>query len=191
MGCAKIKKKNNSGARRLIWIHTEPRLHTTMRPPPTTTHITTQSPLTERHIWISPHIVTAQYQQQAITSRCRQLLMIGTWLHKKTCWATSRREIKNTKVTSSWVFLSTLYKISFKNAMQFTDYSELKFAAQRSPSMDALPANRSWQPSCSHGTYQHKAITSRSRQLLMMGTWLPETCWATIIREIKNTISDI
>jgi len=24
-----------------------------------------------------------------------------------------------------------------------------------------------------------------------MGTWLPETCWATIIREIKNTKSDI
>ena len=53
--------------------------------------------------------------------------------------------------------------------------------------MDALPTNRTWPPSCSHGTYQHKAITSRSRQLLMMGTWLPETCWATIIREIKNT----
>ena len=56
-----------------------------------------------------------------------------------------------------------------------------------SASMDALPANRSWQPSCSHGTYQHEVITSRSRQLLMMGTWLPETCWATIRREIKNT----
>jgi hypothetical protein len=57
------------------------------------------------------------------------------------------------------------------------------------PSMDALPANRSWQPSCSHGIYQHEAITSRSRQLLMMGTWWPETCWATIRREIKNTKS--
>ena len=45
----------------------------------------------------------------------------------------------------------------------------------------------SWQPSCSHGTYQHEAITSRSRQLLMMGTWLPETCWATNRRKIKNT----
>ena len=56
---------------------------------------------------------------------------------------------------------------------------------------DALPANRSWQPSCSHGTFQHEAITSRSRQLLMMGTWLPETCWATSRREIKNTKSDI
>jgi len=33
---------------------------------------------------------------------------------------------------------------------------------------------------CSHGTYQHKAITSCSRQLLMMGTRLPETSWATI-----------
>ena len=42
--------------------------------------------------------------------------------------------------------------------------------------MDALPAKRSLQPSCSHGTYKHEAITSRSRQLLMMGTWLPETC---------------
>ena len=51
--------------------------------------------------------------------------------------------------------------------------------------------NRSWQPSCSHSTYQHEAITSRSRHLLMMGTWLPETCWATIRREIKNTKSDI
>ena len=48
-----------------------------------------------------------------------------------------------------------------------------------------------WQPSRSHGTYQHEAITSRSRQLLMMGTWLPETCWATIRREIQNTKSDI
>ena len=56
-----------------------------------------------------------------------------------------------------------------------------------SASMEALPANRSWQPSRSHGTYQHEAITSRSGQLLMMGTWLPETCWATIRREIKNT----
>ena len=53
--------------------------------------------------------------------------------------------------------------------------------------MDALPTNRSWPPSCSHGTYQHKAITSRGRQLLMMGTWLPETCWSTIRREIKIT----
>ena len=50
----------------------------------------------------------------------------------------------------------------------------------------ALPTNRTWPPPCSHGTYQHKAITLRSRQLLMMGTWLPETCWATIIREIKE-----
>jgi hypothetical protein len=50
-----------------------------------------------------------------------------------------------------------------------------------------LPANWSWQPSCSHGTYQHEAITSHSRQLLMMGTWLSETCWATNRREIKNT----
>jgi hypothetical protein len=24
--------------------------------------------------------------------------------------------------------------------------------------MDALPANRSWQPRCSHGAYQHEAI---------------------------------
>jgi hypothetical protein len=56
---------------------------------------------------------------------------------------------------------------------------------------DALPANRTWQPSRSHGTYQHEAITWRSRQFLMMGTWLPETCWATIRREIKDTKSDI
>jgi len=27
--------------------------------------------------------------------------------------------------------------------------------------------------------YQHMAITLRSRQLLKMGTWLPETSWAT------------
>jgi len=53
--------------------------------------------------------------------------------------------------------------------------------------MDALPANRTGPPSCSHGTCQHNAITSRSRQFLMMGTWLPETCWATSRREIKNT----
>jgi len=50
---------------------------------------------------------TAQYQYEAKTSRSRHLLMMGTWLHK-TCWATSRREIKNTQLTSSWFFLSTL-----------------------------------------------------------------------------------
>ena len=61
----------------------------------------------------------------------------------------------------------------------------------RSASMDGLPANRTWQPSRSHGTYQHETRTSHSRQLLMMGTWLPETCWATIRREIKDTKSDI
>jgi hypothetical protein len=81
--------------------------NTTYSPPPTTTHITTHSPLTVRHIWITPLIVTAQYQHEAITLRSRQLLMMGTWL-PETCWATSRREIKNTKVTSSWFFLSTL-----------------------------------------------------------------------------------
>ena len=32
--------------------------------------------------------------------------MMGTWL-PETCWATIRREIKNTKVTSSWFFIST------------------------------------------------------------------------------------
>jgi hypothetical protein len=51
---------------------------------------------------------------------------------------------------------------------------------EKNPSMDALPANRTWQPPYCHGTYQHEAITSRSRQLLMMGTWLPETCWEPI-----------
>ena len=50
-----------------------------------------------------------------------------------------------------------------------------------------LTTNCSWPPSCNHGTYQHKAIISRRRQLLlMMGTWLPETCWATIRREKKE-----
>jgi len=34
--------------------------------------------------------------------------------------------------------------------------------------------------------YQHVAITLRSRQLLKMGTWLPETCWATCKGEIKE-----
>ena len=46
------------------------------------------------------------------------------------------------------------------------------------------------------GRYQVRLAGSASYgrttcQLLMMGTWLPETCWATIRREIKNTKSDI
>jgi len=41
-----------------------------------------------------------------------------------------------------------------------------------SASMDGFVSR---QLSRSHSTYQHEAITSRSRQLLMMGTWLPET----------------
>jgi len=51
---------------------------------------------------------TAQYQHVSITLRSRQLLNMGTWL-SETCWATCKGEIKdNTKVTSSWFFLSTL-----------------------------------------------------------------------------------
>jgi len=43
---------------------------------------------------------------------------------------------------------------------------------------DSLPA--------ATAQYQHVAITLRSHQLLKMGTWLPETCWATCKGEIKN-----
>ena len=45
-------------------------------------------------------------------------------------------------------------------------------------SSDSLPA--------ATAQYQHVAITLRSRQLLKMGTWLPETCWATCKGEIKD-----
>jgi hypothetical protein len=37
----------------------------------------------------------------------------------ETCWATSRREINNTKVTSSWFFLSTLNPYSFQPCLLF------------------------------------------------------------------------
>ena len=91
----------------LICLHTVQHLHTTMRPPPITPHITTHSPLTERHIWITPFIVTRQYQRVAIILRSRQLLKMGTWL-PEICWATCKREIKNnTKVTSSWFLIHT------------------------------------------------------------------------------------
>jgi len=43
---------------------------------------------------------------------------------------------------------------------------------------DSLPA--------ATAKYQHVAITLRSRQLLKMGTRLPETCWATCKGEIKD-----
>ena len=36
-------------------------------------------------------------------------------------------------------------------------------------------------------TLNYDARSTTHRQLLMMGTWLPETCWVTIRREIKNT----
>jgi len=43
---------------------------------------------------------------------------------------------------------------------------------------DSLPA--------ATAQYLHVAITLRSRQLLKMGTWLTETCWATCKGEIKD-----
>ena len=43
---------------------------------------------------------------------------------------------------------------------------------------DSLPA--------ATAQYQHVAITLRCRQFLKMGTWLPETCWATCKGEIKD-----
>jgi hypothetical protein len=47
---------------------------------------------------------------------------------------------------------------------------------------DSLPA--------ATAQYQHVAITLGSCQLLKMGTWLPDTCWATCKREIKdNTLA--
>jgi len=45
-------------------------------------------------------------------------------------------------------------------------------------SSDSLPA--------ATAQCQHVAITQRSGQLLKMGTWLPETCWATCKGEIKD-----
>jgi len=49
---------------------------------------------------------------------------------------------------------------------------------------------RSWiiciKPIIFTAQYQHVAITLHSRQLLKMGTWLPETCWATCKGEIKD-----
>ena len=104
-----------------------------------------------------------------------------------------RQRVSNTvhcDVTTKWrrVFKRILPEVS---EVHITETSRtpilIWLICKTNPSMDALPTNRTWPPPCSHGTYQHKAITSRSRQLLMMGTWLPETCWATIRREIKNT----
>jgi len=43
---------------------------------------------------------------------------------------------------------------------------------------DSLPA--------ATAQHQHVAITLRIRQLLKMGTWLPETCWATCKGEMKD-----
>ena len=54
--------------------------------------------------------------------------------------------------------------------------------------VEALDAKRSRQPSRSQGIYQHKAIKSRSRQILMKVTWLPETCWATS-RKVLETLA--
>jgi hypothetical protein len=83
------------------------------------------------------------YQQEMITSRSRQLLMMGTWL-PETCYATSRREIKNTKVTSSWFFLSTLSKI---NCCAYLRYSEINtvfciFHSVHYNSVFVIPTNK-------------------------------------------------
>ena len=43
---------------------------------------------------------------------------------------------------------------------------------------DSLPA--------ATAQHQYMAITLRGHQLLKMGTWLPETCWATCKGEIKD-----
>jgi hypothetical protein len=59
------------------------------------TLISTHSPLTVKHVYVTPHIVNSTYQHEAMTSRSRELLMKVTWL-PEICWATIRREIKNT-----------------------------------------------------------------------------------------------
>jgi len=69
-------------------------------------HNHTQPTHSETHLCNTTYCYST-YQHETITLRSRQLLMMDTWL-PETCWATIRREIKNTKVTSSWFFLSTL-----------------------------------------------------------------------------------
>jgi hypothetical protein len=140
------------------------------------------------------------YQHKAIASRILQLLIMGTWM-PETCWATSTREVDALTANRFWQPSRSHGKYQHKSItsrtrqllMMGTWLPETCWATiireiknTKVTSMDALPTNRTWQPPCSHGTYQHKAITSRSRQLLMMGTRLPETCWTTIRREIKN-----
>jgi hypothetical protein len=72
-------------------------------------HNHTQPTHSETYLYNTTHCY-GTYQHEAITSRSRQLLMMGTWL-PETRWATIRREIKNTQVTSSWFFLSTKIKV--------------------------------------------------------------------------------
>ena len=80
-----------------------------MKTTPKNPHIHTQPTHSETCLYKTTYCYST-YQHKAITSRSRQHLMMGTWL-PETCSATIRREIKNTKVTSSWFFLSTLYFI--------------------------------------------------------------------------------
>jgi len=69
------------------------------------------------------------------------------------------------------------------------------FRASMCPSSGARATNSQWTHYLLTGSdslpaatakYQHVAITLLSRQLLKMGTWLPETCWATCKGEIKD-----
>jgi len=125
----------------LLWVM--------VKPPPTTTLITTH----KTHLCNTTYCYST-YQYETITSRSRQLLMMGTWLPETCCcgwwWNHHPQQPSNhAQPTHSETYL----------------------------------CNSTY---C-HSTYQHETIISRSRQLLMMGTWVPETCWATSRRQIKNT----
>jgi len=123
---------------------------------------------------------TPSYQLMPVTSEAMQ------WLVQSVTSLSLCRPRFNTRPVYVGFVVDKVGRVFHSKSDGFPIYMNLSMRPT-----DALPANRSWQPSRSHGTYQHEAITSRSRQLLMMGTRLPETCWAIVRREIKNTKSDI
>jgi len=61
-----------------------------------------------------------------------------------------------------------------------------EFVVLRTPHWTHYPLTGSDSLPAATAQYLHVAITLRTRQHLKMGTWLPETCWATYKGEIKD-----
>jgi len=141
-----------------------------------------------------------------VAQHVSDILKMVTWL-PETCSATCKREMKdNTKVTSGWFLIHTVncvlrfYLQTLSQVAQHvsdilkmgTWLPETCSATCKREMKDNTKVTSGWflihTVNCVLRFYLQNLsqVAQHVSDILKMGTWLPETCWATCKREIKD-----